>query len=100
MLPPGSVPALGLRQVTPAGSEVKIQPGFLPLFAERYMRNFGCLLVQLVFLLAAAHVLAGPAGVPSSPRGDGNLQAVAALAHRVASWLDSKLVLERIAPDR
>ena len=66
----------------------------------RYMRNIGCLLVQLVFLIVAAHVLADSARTTPALQRDGDLQAVAALAHRIAPWLDSKLLLERIAPDQ
>ena len=65
-----------------------------------YMRNTWHLLVQLTLLFAATRVLADSTGAPSAPQRNGDLQAVAALAHRVVPWLDSKLVLEHIAPDQ
>ncbi len=64
------------------------------------MRKTWCSLAQLTLLFVTTHVLADSTGTSSAPQHNGDLQAVAALAHRVAPWLDSKLVLEHIAPDQ
>ncbi len=64
------------------------------------MRNAWHLLVQIALLFVATHVLADSAGTPSAPQRNGDLQAVADLAHRVAPWIGSKLVLEYIPPEQ
>ena len=64
------------------------------------MRNAWHLLAQLTLLLVTTHVPADASGAAPVAKHDGDLQAVAGLAHRVAPWLDSKLVLKHIAPDQ
>ena len=60
------------------------------------MRNAWRLAAQLVLLLVAARVMAAP----MPPQRNGDLQAVAGLARRVAPWIGSKLVLEYIPPEQ
>ncbi len=59
-------------------------------------RNARYLLVQLAVLIVVAQVPADAA----APQRDEDILAVAGLTHRVASWLDSKLVLEHIPPEQ
>ena len=62
------------------------------------LRNAWRSLVQLALLLVATHVLADSAGASTAPPLNGDLQAVADLAGRVAPWISSNLVLKYIPP--
>jgi alpha-N-acetylglucosaminidase len=56
--------------------------------------------VRLALLLVATHVLADSAGASTTPQRNGDLQAVADLACRVAPWISSNLVLKYIPPEQ
>jgi alpha-N-acetylglucosaminidase len=66
----------------------------------KHTLNTWHLLVQLMLLFVATRVLADSIGAPPPPQRNGDLQAVADMANRVAPWIGSKLILEYIPPEQ